>query len=175
MTDIFFDICKHVLERPTMNTDLTKFVPDFDLYEMDDDKWIMYTRFLRPFMYKVHECHHCTTPFTKNLFAYRNLNLKFEWYMNMHTIRPTFFSEGKDDLSLKGHLNRRYPAIAPQGAIDLFVMCQRHYHSLLKFVNIVKMRYTKAKNRMKLHPNEFVELILKDRGPWPLLTGVPPF
>ena len=36
--------------------------------------------------------------------------------------------------------------------------------------------FTKAKTQMKLHPNEFIELILKDRVPWamvPILRGYP--
>ena len=31
----------------------------------------------------------------------------------------------------------------------------------------------KPKTEMKLPPNEFVELILKDRGPWPQFKGDP--
>lgn len=54
MTDTFINICKNVLRQPNMNTDLTKFVPEFELYDMDDDDWIFYNRFLRPLMYKAY-------------------------------------------------------------------------------------------------------------------------
>ena len=157
MADAFIHICKHVLRQPNMNTDLTKFVPEFELYDMDDDDWIFYTRFLRSFMYKLHESKPYESEKTKNLFLYRNRSMKFQGYIDMHTDRPPLFYEGnlgqaydKDDNSFNAVLNRRNPKVVSQGTIDLYVTCQKHYHSLIKFVNIVKMRYANAKNQFDL-------------------------
>ena len=47
-------------------------------------------------------------------------------------------------------------------------MCQRHYHSLLKFVHIVKMRYTKAKNQFDLLLRPINE---KDKTAYIILQG----
>jgi hypothetical protein len=46
----------------------------------------------------------------------------------------------------------------------------------LKGVRAALQCFTKAKTQMKLHPNEFIELILKARGPWTMapFLGVPP-
>ena len=157
MTDIFFHICKHVLRCPNMNIDLNDFVPAFEIYDMDNDEWNMYNRFMRPFMYKAHESKEYESEKTKNLFLYRNMSLKLEGYLNMHKDRPLLFSEESreglnenDGRSFKELINNRNPVVVPQGAIDLYIKCQQHYHNLVKFVKIVKMRYVKAKNQLDL-------------------------
>ena len=156
MTDTFFHICKHVLRHPNMNTNVTKFIPEFSLYAMDDDEWIFYDRFLRPLMYKVY----AYDRYSSQSIITRNI-MKLEWYINMYRGRDkeNIFSfrekntnelYDKHDKSFRANICRRNPNVASQSAIDLYVKCQRYYHTIVKFVNIIKMRYIKAKNQFDL-------------------------
>jgi len=147
MTDTFINICKNVLRQPNMNTDLTKFVPEFELYDMDDDDWIFYNRFLRPLMYKAYA--HGSQDI-KNI-------LKLMLFTSMHRDPPSLFCAenngelyNKNDNSFGAVIGRRNPKVVPQSVFDLYIKCQKHYHSLMKFLNIIKMRYTGAKNQFDL-------------------------
>lgn len=145
MADTFIHICKHMMKQPNMNTDLTKFVPEFELYYMVDNYWIFYNRFLRPLMYTLLEYEKFSTPIAKNGF-------KLQQFMIMHHPLQSFCvdNDGVVDNSFGSVFNQRNPKVVPQNVFDLYIKCQKHYHSLIKFRNIIKMRYTKAKNQMDL-------------------------
>ena len=134
-----------MMRQPNMNTDLTKFVPEFELYYMVDNYWIFYNRFLRPLMYTLHEYEKFSTLKAKNGF-------KLQQLMIMRHPLQSFCvdNDGDVDNSFGSVLNQRNPKVVPQNVFDLYIKCQKHYHSLIKFRNIIKLRYTKAKNQLDL-------------------------
>ena len=142
MSQFFLHLCKIILNQPNINIDVEKFIPNFDIYNLDDDGWVLYNRFLNPLIYKIHEC-------KKMCIPVKERRLKIEFYVNMQKpIHNIFHSDASSDYN--DLIKNRYPRVISKRVDDLYMKCQRHYHSLIRFINIVKTRYSQSKNTCDL-------------------------
>lgn len=160
MTDTFFNICRHVIEQPTMNINIDEFRLEVLLNVYANEKRaFFYQRFFRPCIYDVHKCKKNKMKMGHEITRQEKIQIKFKCFENIMTVPMNLFAQ---------------PSNAAGGVhiieeiLDIYTKCQRHYHAFLRFAHIIKYKYSLVKNTCDLMLMPISE---KDRGVYSLIEG----
>lgn len=142
MTDIFPYICKHVIDCPDLNLDISKFVFQPNILQTSNASRIFINDYLLPLMHKVRNERLSiveTSPTAANPFCRPFFVLKF-FVLCVAIQHPNI-----GDCSIR--VSDGYSDII----LHVFGKCQRVYYALTRFVRICRIRYAQIKNDQDLH------------------------
>ena len=140
MNDTFSKICTHFIGMPDVNMDISVFTLRPEIETSPGWSWRFFMKYIDPLLRLRHNSYWTMYP---HIFS------------NLEQVVGTKFKALETMINMN-HISEQFSP-TPIGKcsemdmdMDIFSKCQKHYHSLLRFVGIVRTRLAKVKNTQDL-------------------------